>query len=555
MDALANLADGFATALTPVNLLFAVLGVLLGTMIGVLPGIGPAMAIALLLPVTYSLEATQAFIMFAGIYYGGMYGGSTTSILLNTPGESASVVTAIEGNKMAKKRPSRPGARHRGDRLVHRRHDRHDARGAARAVDRRPGRADGCARLLRGHGPRLRRGDLGARRLARPRAVLAAARPGHRPGRHRPDHRPAAAHLRRAAARRRHRRRRRRRRAVRARRGAVGRGAPAPQQRPGHPDRRGPDGPRGLAPLVGAVAARHGDRLPVRRRPGRRRGDPDLPQLRAREAPQQAPRGVRPRRDRGRRRSRGDEQRLRRRRPRAAADPRPAGHRHRGGPARRVPAVRHPARAAAARERAGARLGPARQPAHRQRDPARAQPAARPGLGQAAADPAALPLRRHPVLRQHRRLRRQQLHRRPGAAARLRRPRLRHAALRAAGAAGHHRRHPRPARRAAAAPGAPAQRRRPQRPGQHLVQHRRLRRRRPRAAPAAAGEGAAPVAAGRRTRPTARPATSPSSPSSTRHTKDDCDHRRGLRAQARGRGGPRPGRRRGPLCATSRSSW
>jgi putative tricarboxylic transport membrane protein len=102
MDALANLADGFGTALTPVNLLFAVLGVLLGTMIGVLPGIGPAMAIALLLPVTYSLEATQAFIMFAGIYYGGMYGGSTTSILLNTPGESASVVTAIEGNKMAK---------------------------------------------------------------------------------------------------------------------------------------------------------------------------------------------------------------------------------------------------------------------------------------------------------------------------------------------------------------------------------------------------------------------------------------------------------------------
>jgi putative tricarboxylic transport membrane protein len=103
MDALANLGDGFATALTPVNLLYAFVGVLLGTMIGVLPGIGPAMAIALLLPVTYSLEATQAFIMFAGIYYGGMYGGSTTSILLNTPGESASVVTAIEGNQMAKR--------------------------------------------------------------------------------------------------------------------------------------------------------------------------------------------------------------------------------------------------------------------------------------------------------------------------------------------------------------------------------------------------------------------------------------------------------------------
>ena len=76
---------------------------LLGTFVGVLPGIGPAMAVALLLPVTYGLDATQAFIMFAGIYYGGMYGGSTTSILLNTPGESASVMTAIEGNKMAKK--------------------------------------------------------------------------------------------------------------------------------------------------------------------------------------------------------------------------------------------------------------------------------------------------------------------------------------------------------------------------------------------------------------------------------------------------------------------
>jgi putative tricarboxylic transport membrane protein len=103
MDGINALLDGFGTALTPVNLLYAFLGVLLGTAIGVLPGIGPAMTIALLLPLTYSLEPTQAFIMFAGIYYGGMYGGSTTSILLNTPGESASVITAIEGNLMAKK--------------------------------------------------------------------------------------------------------------------------------------------------------------------------------------------------------------------------------------------------------------------------------------------------------------------------------------------------------------------------------------------------------------------------------------------------------------------
>jgi len=97
-----SLVDGFGTALQPTYLLYALLGVTLGTAVGVLPGIGPAMTVALLLPMTYKLEPTGAFIMFAGIYYGGMYGGSTTSILLNTPGESASIITAIEGNKMAR---------------------------------------------------------------------------------------------------------------------------------------------------------------------------------------------------------------------------------------------------------------------------------------------------------------------------------------------------------------------------------------------------------------------------------------------------------------------
>ncbi|MFD1860659.1 tripartite tricarboxylate transporter permease [Aeromicrobium camelliae] len=96
------LLEGFGTALTPTNLLYAVLGVLLGTAVGVLPGIGPAMTVALLLPVTYNVSPSSALILFAGIYYGGMYGGSTTSILLNTPGESSSVITALEGNKMAK---------------------------------------------------------------------------------------------------------------------------------------------------------------------------------------------------------------------------------------------------------------------------------------------------------------------------------------------------------------------------------------------------------------------------------------------------------------------
>ena len=103
MDVLASLAGGFATALQPEYLLFAAVGVTLGTLIGVLPGIGPALTVALLLPLTYSFDPIGAFIMFAGIYYGGMYGGSTTSILLNTPGESASIDTTLEGFQMAKR--------------------------------------------------------------------------------------------------------------------------------------------------------------------------------------------------------------------------------------------------------------------------------------------------------------------------------------------------------------------------------------------------------------------------------------------------------------------
>ncbi len=103
METLGHLANGFSIALTPINLLWAFVGVTLGTAIGVLPGLGPALTIALLLPLTYKVSATAAFILFAGIYYGAMYGGSTTSILLNTPGESATIVTALEGNKMARK--------------------------------------------------------------------------------------------------------------------------------------------------------------------------------------------------------------------------------------------------------------------------------------------------------------------------------------------------------------------------------------------------------------------------------------------------------------------
>jgi putative tricarboxylic transport membrane protein len=103
MSTLDALMHGFAVAATLQNLGCAFLGVVLGTAVGVLPGIGPALTVALLLPVTLKLDPTGAFIMFAGIYYGGMYGGSTTAILLNTPGESASIITAIEGNAMARR--------------------------------------------------------------------------------------------------------------------------------------------------------------------------------------------------------------------------------------------------------------------------------------------------------------------------------------------------------------------------------------------------------------------------------------------------------------------
>ncbi|WP_433285177.1 tripartite tricarboxylate transporter permease [Pseudonocardia sp. CA-142604] len=102
MDQLGLLLDGFAGALTPANLMWALIGVTIGTAVGVLPGIGPALTVALLLPITFRLEPSAALILFAGIYYGGMYGGSTTSILLNTPGESASMISALEGNKMAR---------------------------------------------------------------------------------------------------------------------------------------------------------------------------------------------------------------------------------------------------------------------------------------------------------------------------------------------------------------------------------------------------------------------------------------------------------------------
>lgn len=103
MGAFESLLAGFATALQPEILLYGLIGCFVGTMVGVLPGIGPALTIALLLPLTFKVPAVAMFVLFAGIYYGAMYGGSTTSILLNTPGESATLMTALEGNQMARR--------------------------------------------------------------------------------------------------------------------------------------------------------------------------------------------------------------------------------------------------------------------------------------------------------------------------------------------------------------------------------------------------------------------------------------------------------------------
>src|SRR4051812_22231957 len=102
MDVIANLGLGFAVALTLQNIAYCFLGVLLGTLVGVLPGIGPVTTVAMLLPISFTLEPVSAMILLAGIYYGAQYGGSTTAILVNIPGEASSVVTTIDGHQMAR---------------------------------------------------------------------------------------------------------------------------------------------------------------------------------------------------------------------------------------------------------------------------------------------------------------------------------------------------------------------------------------------------------------------------------------------------------------------
>ena len=102
MEALGGLLTGFSVILTPENLYLCFLGSLIGTLVGVLPGVGPLAALALLLPITFTMSPVGGMVMLSSIFYGAMYGGSTTSILLNIPGEAASVVTCIDGHQMAK---------------------------------------------------------------------------------------------------------------------------------------------------------------------------------------------------------------------------------------------------------------------------------------------------------------------------------------------------------------------------------------------------------------------------------------------------------------------
>src|SRR5919112_4822492 len=102
MESLSLLLEGFSQALTPMNLLWVFVGAFLGTMVGTLPGLGSSMAVALLLPMTFALDPTGAFILFAGVYFGGLFGDSTMAILMNTPGQGSAIASTFEGHKMAK---------------------------------------------------------------------------------------------------------------------------------------------------------------------------------------------------------------------------------------------------------------------------------------------------------------------------------------------------------------------------------------------------------------------------------------------------------------------
>jgi TctA family transporter len=166
MELISNLALGFGVAFTLTNLLYCFFGVLLGTLIGVLPGIGPVPTIAMLLPITYALPPVSALIMLAGIYYGAQYGGSTTAILVNLPGESSSVVTCIDGYQMARRGKAGKALSVAGDRVVHRRHVRDHRRRGVRPAARRIRAEVRSRRILLADGARPARRRRARERLA-----------------------------------------------------------------------------------------------------------------------------------------------------------------------------------------------------------------------------------------------------------------------------------------------------------------------------------------------------------------------------------------------------
>ncbi len=205
MDLFNNLIFGFSVALSLQNLFYCFVGVLVGTLIGVLPGIGPLGTIAILLPITYSVSPVAAMIMLAGIYYGAQYGGSTTAILVNLPGETSSVVTCIDGYQMAQQGRAGPALAIAAHRLVLRRHRRHAADCAVRPAARRRRAQIRRAGIFLAHadGPgRRRRAGAGRHgEVDRHGGGGPAAR--HR--RHRRQHRHAALQLRHLRTDRRHR--------------------------------------------------------------------------------------------------------------------------------------------------------------------------------------------------------------------------------------------------------------------------------------------------------------------------------------------------------------
>ncbi len=271
MDLIQNLGIGFQTALSFQNLLYAFMGAVLGTLIGVLPGLGPVATIAMLLPSIYALDATPALIMLAGIYYGAQYGGSTTAILINVPGESASVVTAIDGYQMARQGRAGAALAAAGLGSFFAGSCCHAGGGGVCAAADRAGVQVRAGRVLLadGAGPdRCRGAGVGladqGHRDDHPRAADGADQ-------HRRDLRRAALQLRHPRADRRHRLRRHRDGRVRLRRDHRQPRAASRTPRGVHQGREGPVANQGrLQGRLAFGAARHDARLDPRRAAGRR---------------------------------------------------------------------------------------------------------------------------------------------------------------------------------------------------------------------------------------------------------------------------------------------